>query len=80
MRGLDQPQEAFMQPAQNYPLTKAAYGVPEAVAVLSIRRTSLYKLVKSGRLKATKCGRRTLFMATDVAAFLSALQQEGDRS
>jgi excisionase family DNA binding protein len=66
-----------MQPAQNYPLTKAAYGVPEAVAVLSIGRTSLYELIKTGRLKATKCGRRTLFLAPDIAAFLSNLPPAG---
>lgn len=58
-------------------LQKAAYGVPEVVAILSIRRTSLYELVKSGRLRATKCGRRTLFLATDVAAFLASLPTAG---
>ena len=62
-----------------YGLMKAAYSVSEAMALLSLGRTSIYELVKSGALKATKCGRRTLFLAPDIAAFLSKLQGDGGR-
>lgn len=56
-------------------LTKAAYSVNETIALLSIGRTSLYERVKAGELKATKCGKKTLFLATDIATFLSGLQK-----
>ena len=59
--------------------TKAAYSVAETMSILSLGRTSLYALVKTGHLKATKCGRRTLFLAPDLAAFLTDLQQAGGR-
>ena len=58
---------------------KAAYGVTETMALLSLGRTSLYEFVKIGSLRATKCGRRTLFLAPDIAEFLSRLRQTGDQ-
>ncbi|MGY0834208.1 helix-turn-helix domain-containing protein [Azospirillum argentinense] len=61
-----------------YGLMKAAYSVTEVMSLLSLGRTSIYALVKSGDLKVIKCGRRTLFLATDVAAFLGKLRAEGE--
>lgn len=58
-------------------LNKAAYSVAEVAEVTSLRRTTIFELAKTGQLKATKCGRRTLFLATDVAAFLTELQARG---
>jgi excisionase family DNA binding protein len=62
---------------KEFGLKKAAYSVVGLAEVTSIRRTTIFELVKSGRLKATKCGRRTLFLATHVAAFLAELEQAG---
>ncbi|KAA1054442.1 helix-turn-helix domain-containing protein [Azospirillum argentinense] len=59
---------------QAFGLCKPAYRVLEAADLLSLSRTKLYELVKSQQLKATKCGRRTLFLAVDIADFLSRLQ------
>ncbi|HLN25443.1 MAG TPA: helix-turn-helix domain-containing protein [Patescibacteria group bacterium] len=56
-------------------LIKAAYSVSDAIQLLSVGRTKLYDLVRQGHLKATKCGRKTLFLAQDIAAFLDKLQQ-----
>lgn len=64
-----------MHSPQNFDFTKAAYSVPETASLLSLGRTSLYELVKAGHLRATKVGRRTLFLAADLAAFVSNLQQ-----
>lgn len=61
----------------SYGLMKAAYSVPEAMSLLSLGRTSIYGLIKEGKLKATKCGRRTLVLSTDIAFFLSQLQEGG---
>jgi predicted DNA-binding transcriptional regulator AlpA len=56
-------------------LNKAAYSVNETLALLSIGRTSLYKLVNSGALKPAKLGKKTLFYAPDIAALLIRLQE-----
>lgn len=55
-------------------LVKAAYSVPETLDLLSIGRTSLYAAIQRGELKRIKFGRRTLFCAVDLAAFLMGLQ------
>jgi excisionase family DNA binding protein len=56
-------------------LTKAAYAVNETLDLLSIGRTSLYAAVRRGELKPVKFGKKTLFYASDIAAFLSKLQE-----
>lgn len=55
-------------------LMKAAYGVGEVLEQLSIGRTSLYAAVKRRELTPVKFGRKTLFYATDLAAFLTRLK------
>jgi excisionase family DNA binding protein len=55
-------------------LLKAAYSVNETLAMLSIGRTSLYALVKSGELPAVKLGKKTLFYASDLAGLLAKLR------
>jgi hypothetical protein len=55
-------------------LTKAAYSVNETLEVLSIGRTSLYKLVHLGLLTPIKVGRKTLFGSDDLAALLVKLR------
>jgi excisionase family DNA binding protein len=57
------------------PVSKIAFDVRETLRLLSIGRTTLYALVKSGDLRATKCGRKTLFLASDISAFLERLQR-----
>jgi excisionase family DNA binding protein len=57
-----------------YGLQKAAYAVSEATTVLSIGKTALYELVKNGRLKPVKLGRKTLFLASDLARLLEELR------
>jgi len=54
---------------------KAAYAVGETIDLLSIGRTSLYAAVKRGELKPIKFGRKTLFYADDIAAFLMRLRE-----
>jgi excisionase family DNA binding protein len=56
-------------------LTKAAYAVGETLDLLSIGRTSLYAAIKRGELKHVKFGKKTLFYAVDLAAFLVKLQR-----
>lgn len=56
---------------------KAAFDVNETSRILSIGRTTLYSLVKSGKLRATKLGRKTLFLSDDIQDFLYSLRTEG---
>ncbi len=43
-------------------------------------RTTLYSEIKQGRLRAHKCGRRTLFRAADVEAWLGTLSEISPRA
>jgi hypothetical protein len=56
-------------------LTKAAYSVNETLEILSLGRTSLYRAVKSGDLTPAKFGKKTLFLAPNLASFLSKLHE-----
>jgi len=58
--------------------TKAAYAVGETLELLSIGRTSLYAAVKRGDLKHVKFGKKTLFYAAELAAFLAKLQRSSE--
>jgi hypothetical protein len=55
-------------------LVKVAYGVGETLELLSLGRTSLYAAVKRGELAPVKFGKKTLFYAMDLAAFLARLK------
>lgn len=56
-------------------LTKAAYSVREAIEITGIGQTSIYRAVETGKLRRTKSGKKTLFLAYDLAAFLIALRE-----
>jgi hypothetical protein len=56
---------------------KAAYSVNETLDVLSIGRTKLYQLVNLDELHPVKVGKKTLFLAPDLAAFLTKLAAGG---
>jgi excisionase family DNA binding protein len=60
---------------QVFGLQKAAYSVEQTLNLLSIGRTSLYAAVKRGELNPVKFGRKTLFYANDIAAFLTRLKE-----
>ena len=49
---------------------KIAYSVKEAVNVSSISRTTLYELIKAGKIKPAKIGTRTLIMRSDLEAMI----------
>ena len=50
-----------------------AYSIEEAQKLCGIRRTRLYKEIRSGRLKAFKCGTRTLISAQSIKHWIDSL-------
>lgn len=44
--------------------------VPEVMGLLRVGRTTLHGLVRAGRLRVVKVGRRTLFRPAAVLAFI----------
>ncbi len=44
-----------------------------AMALLGIRRSAVYRHLKTGKLRAVKAGGRTLFRLADLQAFADAL-------
>lgn len=52
---------------------KLAYSIPEAAALLSIGKTTLYELMKAKRLDVRKCGDRTLITAASLQKLLDEL-------
>lgn len=53
--------------------TQLAYTIAEAVAVSRISRTAIYRAISDGTLAARKRGSRTLILASDLEALLTAL-------
>jgi excisionase family DNA binding protein len=49
-----------------------AYSIKEACSVSSIGRTRLYQLIKSGQIKVTRIGRRTLVDAASLRLLVTA--------
>ncbi len=52
---------------------KLAYTVEEAADAAAIGRTSLYRAIKDGELRARKHGRRTVILRADLENFLTKL-------
>ena len=50
---------------------KLTYSIPEVCEALQISRTTLWKLVRSRRLKPVRIGRRVLFSLKAVEEFLN---------
>ena len=54
-------------------MDKLAVGIPEAAEMIGVGRSSLYILFGNGKLKAFKCGRRTLVKVSEIAAYIDSL-------
>jgi excisionase family DNA binding protein len=50
-----------------------ALSIVEACARSGVGRTTIYEMIKTGRLLARKCGRRTLILADDLQRCLEEL-------
>lgn len=59
------------------PQGRAAFSIPEVMAMTGLGRDKVYAVINEGLLAARKCGRRTLITAADLQAFLEALPMIG---
>jgi excisionase family DNA binding protein len=60
-------------PANYEPIAREALNIAEVCAAAGIGRTKVYEAISEGRLKARKCGKRTLVLTADLRDFLAAL-------
>jgi excisionase family DNA binding protein len=72
-----QPQEAELPigSAETTPEPKQLYTVEEAARRLRIGRTTVYDLMREGKLDSVQIGRRRLVPAEAVAAYLASVRQ-----
>lgn len=59
---------------QDLGLTETAYTIPEVAKITRGCRTSVYAAAKSGKIRITKNGRKSIVLAIDLAEFLSNLR------
>jgi excisionase family DNA binding protein len=57
--------------------TPMAYTVAEACDASRAGRTTLYKAIRTGELRALKHGRRTIILATDLLQWLESMTPAG---
>ncbi len=55
-------------------LSKPAYDIPGLLDIVPMSRSWIYSEISAGKLRATKAGRRTIFLVGDVADWLGDLR------
>ncbi|MEV7231625.1 helix-turn-helix domain-containing protein [Polymorphospora sp. NPDC051019] len=61
------------------PAPKALYRIPEAMRLLSLSRSVIYELIRSGRLRTVKEGRTRLVPHSAIVEYVTLLEQESMR-
>ena len=61
------------------PTAKALYRIPEAMLLLSLSRSVIYELIRSGRLRAVKEGRTRLIPHSAIIEYVTLLEHESQR-
>lgn len=54
-------------------MNKSAYTVTETMREIGIGRSKLYSEIKAGQITPRKIGKKTIFLAKDIEAYLEAL-------
>lgn len=76
VESIDSPASVGARPAAETTPGRLLVTFDEAAALLGIGRTSLYKLVWAGRITPVRIGRSVRFTGVELAAFVSALEDE----
>ncbi|MFB6396173.1 helix-turn-helix domain-containing protein [Polymorphospora sp. 2-325] len=58
------------------PAPKALYRIPEAMRLLSLSRSVIYELIRSGRLRTVKEGRTRLVPHSAIVEYVTLLERE----
>ena len=58
---------------------KALYRIPEAMRMLSLSRSVIYELIRTGRLRTVKEGRTRLVPESAITEYVSLLERENTR-
>jgi excisionase family DNA binding protein len=59
---------------------RLALSIKEACKLIGLGRTNFYKLLKSGKITAHKCGRRTIVLRDEFEQELKSLPRAGRAS
>ncbi|GAA5048066.1 excisionase family DNA binding protein [Thermocatellispora tengchongensis] len=62
------------------PPERRLYRVHEAMFLLSMSRSVIYELIRSGRLRSVTQGRTRLIPASAIAEYIDLLEQEAQAS
>ncbi len=54
-------------------MQKMAYSIRGAAETSDSSRTKIYEAINAGKLKAKKCGKRTIILAADLDQYLESL-------
>ena len=57
---------------------RALYGIPEAMALLSMSRTVVYEQIRAGRLRTVHQGRRCYVTAGALERYVALLESEAE--
>jgi excisionase family DNA binding protein len=58
---------------------RALYRIPEAMQLLSLSRSVIYELIRSGRLRTVKEGRTRLVPESAITEYVSLLERENTK-
>jgi hypothetical protein len=67
-----------MHPDTSPTPTKISHSIPSAVATSGLSRSAIYLALKSGDLRARKCGKRTLIEDAELRRFIESLPTMGE--
>jgi excisionase family DNA binding protein len=68
------------RPGQSEATGQALYRIPEAMQLLSLSRSVIYKQIRSGRLRSVKEGTTRLIPAEAIAEYVALLEAEAEAS
>ncbi len=66
------------RPGSLEPTGQALYRIPEAMRLLGLSRSVIYKLIGSGRLRSVKEGTTRLIPAEAIAEYVALLEAEAE--
>ncbi|TIX43844.1 MAG: helix-turn-helix domain-containing protein [Mesorhizobium sp.] len=55
-----------------------AYGLMDATEIAGLSRSTLYKLIKEGKLHASKSGKRTLILKAELERYLRSITEQAE--